>query len=72
MDKLTKSRLLEVLKEEASYIMRSDEDIFNKIEKMNDIINLQKVLENYEELQPVLKKYFNENAIRKKWDDKER
>lgn len=72
MDKLTKSRLLEVLKTEASYIMRSDEDIFNKIEKMNDIINLQKVLENYEELEPVLKKYFNENAIRKKWNDKER
>lgn len=72
MDRLIKSRLFEVLKEEATYIMKTDDDISNKIDKMNDIINLQKVLENYEELQPVLKKFFDDKALEEKWNNKER
>ena len=69
MDNKLKKRLFSNLEEEASYIMRSDAKISEKIERMNDVINLTKIIENYEELEPLLKKYFEDKAKKEKWNN---
>ena len=70
MNKSLKNSLNETLKSEATYIMRTDEDILIKIDRMNEVINMQKIIENYEELQPVLKKFFDEKALKDKWEER--
>ncbi len=66
MNEIIKVKLLNILKAEAEYTLHSDEDIEEKIERMNDIFNIKKIIENYEELEPLLKKYFREKAEKEK------
>ena len=70
MNKSLKNNLNEALKSEATYIMRTDEDISIKIDRMNEVINMQKIIENYEELQPILKKFFDEKVQKEKWKER--
>ena len=70
MNKSLKSRLEEVLKEEATYIMRTDENIKEKISKMNDVINMQMIVSSFDELEPILKKYFKEKHQKEKWEER--
>lgn len=72
MNKSLKNSLNETLKSEATYIMRTNEDISVKIDRMNEVINMQKIIENYDELEPILKKFFDEKALKGKWNNKER
>lgn len=70
MNKLLRSRLEEALKEEATYIMRTDGKTLDKIDRMDEVINMQKILENYDELEPILKKFFDEKAKKDKWQER--
>ena len=56
--------LSNVLKTEGDYIMNNEQDTDTKINKMNKIFNLKKIIDNYDELEPVLKKYFDD----KRWE----
>lgn len=47
--------------------MNSNEDIVQKVEKMNTLYNLKKILDNYDELEGILKKFFNEKADKQKF-----
>lgn len=68
MNKDLKIKLGNVLKAEADYVERTETDSTNKCVKLNDILNLLKIIENYDELEPVLKKYFREKADRNRFD----
>ena len=68
MNKVIKRVMMNALKSEASLIFRSNDEIQLKIEKMSDIINLQKILENYDELEPLLKEFFDKKAEQEKWE----
>lgn len=68
MDKGLKVTLSNRLKYEAECILKSDENIKIKFKKMDIILNLQKILENYDELEPLLKNFFTEKAKQKKWE----
>ena len=70
MNKSLKNRLEETLKEEATYIMRTDGKTLDKIDRMNEIINMQKIVENYDELEPVLKEFFKKKAKQDKWQER--
>ena len=72
MNEIIKTKLLNTLKSEAEYTLHSDDDIKDKIERMNDIFNVKKIIEHYEELEPLFKKYFREKAQKEKWNEIER
>jgi hypothetical protein len=72
MNKKLKGNLVELLHQEATFIMRKDEDIKNKIDEMDDIIKMQKIIEHFDELEPTLKKFFEEKAKDNKWNKGER
>lgn len=67
MNTLIQAKLNNVLKAEAQQIMRSDNELSDKIDMMNDIENLKKIVDNYDELEPVLKEFFEKKAQDKKW-----
>lgn len=58
MDKSIHTILNNTLKTEAQYIIDNEKDKDTKINKMNTIFNLKKIIDNYDELEPVLIKYF--------------
>ena len=60
MDKEIETKLNNVLKAEANYTMKNEKNLHKKVEKMDTLFNLKKILDNYDELEPVLKRYFNE------------
>lgn len=68
MTKDLQIKLGNVLKAEADYINKTEEDIQSRFIRMNEILNLMKIIENYDELEPVLKKYFQEKADRDRFD----
>ena len=68
MNELVKIRVKNVLKAEARLIIGSGEDVQAKVDKMNDITNLVKIIDNYDELEPILKQYFEEKAQKEKWE----
>ncbi len=68
MDKRIKAILKNTLKDEADMIFRSDDDIKEKIARMNDIIHFTKIVDNYDELEPLLIKFFEEKAQKEKWE----
>lgn len=69
MYKELKTRLINSLKAEADYVAKFENDKNIKFNKMNDIFNLTKVIENYEELEPSIKKAINELARKKKFEE---
>ena len=68
MNILLKTKLINVLKAEARQILVSKETRLEKLEKMNDIDHLLKIIQNYDELEPVLAKYFEEKHNKEKWE----
>lgn len=62
-------KLNELLENEATSIMRSDEEMSIKIKRMNEIVNIQLILENYDALEPTLKKYFKQKYEKEKWEN---
>ena len=68
MDKLIERKMNNVLKATAESIIEdtkvSDD---TRIERMDTVINLQKIVNNYDELEPVLKKFFAEKARKEKF-----
>ena len=69
MNELIKIRLTNVLKSEAKLIMESGEDVRAKLEKVDDIGNMLKIIDNYDELEPTLKKFFKEKNEKEKWKE---
>lgn len=65
-------KIYDLLKDEADTTIRSNDELMNKVKKMNDITNLIKIMDNYEELEPVLQKFFKEKAEKEKWNDEGR
>lgn len=70
MDKSLEIKLKNVLKHEAKYIMTYEENTDLKLDKMNTIFNLEKIIENYDELEPLLTKFFINKAEKIKWKEK--
>lgn len=68
MYKELKVRLINSLKAEADYVTKFENDKNIKFNKMNDILNLTKVIENYEELEPAIAKAVVELAKKEKWE----
>ena len=66
MDKHLRTVLSNTLKNEAKYILEHDTDC--KLEKMNTIFNLQKILNNYDELEPLLQDFFRKKYDKEKWE----
>lgn len=69
MDKKLMDKIDDVLKEEAQEIMKSKEKISKKLDKMNQIINITKIIECYDELEPVFKEYFEKKHQKEKWGE---
>lgn len=69
---MLEKKLNNILRTDAERTLENEKDINEKVERMNDLFNLKKILDNYDELEPVLKKYFDEKAIKEKWGKEER
>ena len=72
MYKELKVRLLNQLKAEADYVEKFEKDKTARFEKFNDIMNITKVLDNYEDIEPVVAKAINELAYKKKFEQEDR
>lgn len=68
MDKSIYTKIDNVLKAEAEYIMKHEENTQSKANKMNTIFNLKKIIDNYEELEPLLIEHFSKKAQKEKWE----
>lgn len=60
MNKMLYKKMDNILRTEAQRTMENEKDIKEKAEKMNDLFNLKKIIDNYDELEPVLRKFFIE------------
>lgn len=61
-------KLTNILRTEAEETMKYQEDQQLKYEKMDNIFNLKKILDNWDELEPTLRKFFMEKARKEKFD----
>lgn len=68
MEKEIKTKLDNVLKAECEYTLKNEKDRNKKIEKMDTLFNLKKIIDNYDELEPMLKDYFNNKAEKDRFD----
>lgn len=71
MSENLKKRLVGMLRTEAELLVNDDRFIVTKLEEMNDIQNMLKIIDNYTELEPVLKDFFDKKANKEKWGSKE-
>jgi hypothetical protein len=62
-------KLYDLLKDEADTTIRSNDELMNKVKKMNDITNIIKIIDNYDELEPVLQDFFKKRAEKEKWNE---
>lgn len=69
MYKELRTRLINSLKAELDYVAKSEADVITKFDKMSQIRNLIKLIENYEELEPNIAKAINELARKKKFEE---
>lgn len=60
MNKMLYKKLDNILRTDAQRTMENEKDIKEKAERMNDLFNLKKIIDNYDELEPVLRKFFIE------------
>lgn len=67
-----KIKLGNVLEGEMDYVIRSETDNKEKFKKLNDIMNMTRILSDFEELEPVIAEYINKQAQKKKWERGER
>lgn len=68
MNKELETKLFNVLKAEFDYIKKHEENGDKRVERMLDILHLEKIIENFDELEPVLQKYFAEKAKKEKFE----
>ena len=68
MDAGIYTKLANTLKAEAEYITKNETDKKAKMTKLNTLLNLAKILDNYDELEPTLQKFFYEKAQKEKWE----
>jgi len=68
MDKNIYTKIDNVLKAEGEYIMKHEKDIKEKLNKMNTLFNLKKIIDNYDDLEGTLKKFFEEKAEKDKFE----
>lgn len=68
MDKGIYTKIDNVLKAESDYIMKHEENTKEKLNKMNTLFNLKKIIDNYDELEGTLKKFFEEKAEKEKFE----
>ena len=57
------NKLNEVLKQEGNQALEQKDYL-----KVQDTINIRKILDNYDELEPTLKKFFDEKAKKEKYE----
>ena len=50
MDKEIKTKLDNVLKAESEYTLKNEKDQKKKMDKMNTLFNLKKIIDNFDEL----------------------
>ena len=62
MNNMLEKKLNNILRTEAQRTLENEKDMNVKVEKMNDIFNLTKIIQHYDELEPVLRKFFIEKA----------
>lgn len=65
-----KTRLMNSLKAEADYINKAETDKKQKLKKLNDILNIVKVIDNYEKIEPDIAKAINNLANKEKWEER--
>lgn len=65
MDKGIKEKISKLLMEEAKSLL--NEEGRERVHKLNDIFNTQKILDNYDELEPTIQEYFRKKAEKDKW-----
>lgn len=70
MNNILKRKLINVLKAEGEYILKSEEDVKIKAKKMDDVLNMTKLLQNYEEFEPSIQKMLNNKAKKDKWKER--
>ena len=68
MDKEIKTKLDNMLKAECEYTLKIEKDRNKKINKMNTIFNIKKILDNYDDLEPVLRDFFNKKVENERFD----
>ena len=66
MDKSLKDKIGRVLQEESQKIRQNEKNQNEKIRKLNDILHLLQILENFDELEPVIAKHINQKGKEKK------
>lgn len=71
MDKIIHKQLSNVLKTEIKYVMQNEENQQEKIDKINTLFNLKKIIDNYDELEPLLQEFFNKKYQQQKWGERE-
>ena len=60
MNKMLYKKLDNILRTDAERTLENEKDINEKVERMNDLFNLKKIIDNYDELEPVLRNFFIE------------
>lgn len=68
MNKYIQKKLVTLLSNESHEIFHQDEEISEKIDRMDTILNMTKIIQNYDELKPVLQKFFREKIQDEKWE----
>ena len=66
MDKNLHTKIDNVLKTEAEYVLKNEKDKYKALDKMVNIERLKKYIDNFDELIPILDKYFDEKREKEK------
>ena len=70
MNKKVEKKLNGILKEMAHEVLNSKDDLNEKMEMVNDIGNIKKIIDNYGELEEILSKFFNEKYKQTKFEER--
>lgn len=62
------TKLTNVISAEADYVIKNEKDKEAKLDKLDTLINLAKILNNYDKLKPVIKEFLNKKAEKEKWE----
>ena len=69
MNSKLKNEILKALQEIAEK-SKNENNIDLKLENMSDILNVVKIIENYDELEPEIKNMLNKKARKDKWGER--
>jgi hypothetical protein len=68
MNDLIRKELKSFIKEQGDKTLKENVELSEKIQRLDTLINLTKIVEHYDELQPILRDYFNGKADKEKWE----